>query len=263
MSSADTQRFHHDYPYRMKLQHPDFAELRIERKGRWIRIDPASAPEPGEIVVLTSLAAARADATRAALRAGVRLTVVSSPDVLGELRAVGPFEGVDAPAEIDGVGIRLHAYDAPRPTRVPAPARLKASLLGADPVGTLRRAVRRTSVDPVTPHVVEVRFEDGARLLHADLSLHADTSEAWVDDALARFGNPEWMIVGQPWQQADAVARLAPRFGARRVLVTELINSERRHEGLPTELVTPLRDRLVAAGVEAHVFATQTSYRFE
>ena len=51
MSRTETQRFHHDYPYRMKLQHPDFAELRVERKGRWIRIDPASAPEPGEIVV--------------------------------------------------------------------------------------------------------------------------------------------------------------------------------------------------------------------
>ena len=47
------------------------------------------------------------------------------------------------------------------------------------------------------------------------------------------------------------------------MLVTELINSERRELGLPTELVTPLRDRLHTAGIEAHVFATQASYRFE
>jgi hypothetical protein len=47
------------------------------------------------------------------------------------------------------------------------------------------------------------------------------------------------------------------------VLVAELVNGERRELGLGTELVTPWRDQLVAAGVDAHVFATQTSFRFE
>ena len=62
---------------------------------------------------------------------------------------------------------------------------------------------------------------------------------------------------------APFVGSLVDRFGAKRVLVTELQNSERREVGLPTELVTPTRDKLVAAGIEAHVFATQASYRFE
>ncbi len=266
MSRTETQRFHHDYPYRMKLQHPDFAELRVERKGRWIRVDPASAPEPGEVVVLTSMAPSRASGTVAAIRSGARPTVVSDPTVLAQLRAVGDLDAVEAPAEVDGVGITLHAYTPPSPSRVPAPARLRASIAGGDPVGTLKRAAARLR-DPApvaaAPHIVELRFEDGARLLHLDLALHVGTPGDWLDDALARFGNPEWLVVGQPWHEADAVARLAPRFGAKRVLVTELINAERRAAGLPTELVTPLRDRLVAAGVEAHVFATQTSYRFE
>jgi hypothetical protein len=65
------------------------------------------------------------------------------------------------------------------------------------------------------------------------------------------------------WGEGEALVRHVAAFGARRVLVAELTNAERREQGLPTALVTPIRDRLVAAGVEAHVFATQTSYRFE
>jgi hypothetical protein len=84
-----------------------------------------------------------------------------------------------------------------------------------------------------------------------------------VARAAARFGNAEWTVVGMAPGDGAAVVQWLPRFGPNRVLFAELVNGERRELGQPTELVTPWRDRLVAGGVETHVFATQTSFRFE
>ncbi len=255
-----TQKYHHDYPYRLRLQHPDFAELRIERRGRWFRIDAAELPEESEVVVLTAPSTTRVRATLAALRAGRRLSVVA-PEPLatwiagqGAVDLVGPV--------VDGLTVRFIPYTAPR-VGVPMAHMARATIAGARPLAALRRVAEQRRLPAGGPHAVEITFEDGARLLHLDLALHAATPSAWVDEVLAAHGSPEWLVVGLPWGETDAVARLAPRFGAKRVLVTELVNGERRELGLPTELVTPLRDRLHAGGVEAHVFATQTSYRFE
>ncbi len=259
-----TQPFHHDYPYRLKIQHFDLADLRLERKGRWLRVDPSTPPEEGEAVVLTSAAPGRVRATAEALRAGRSLMIVASAEVLAWARglATGSVEGHVDTAEIDGVRVELVPYAPPGTS-----SRRSATGLLRAAAGAARGVLARTAPDDgevgMAPSIVAFTFPDGARLLHMDLALHAATDARWLEGVVTRFGSPEWLVVGQPYGEAEAVARLAPRFSAKRVLVTELANGERRARGLPTELVTPLRDRLVAAGVEAHVFATQTSYRFE
>jgi len=253
-----TNAWHHDYPYRLKIQHFDSAELRLERKGRWIRVDPVEPVLDGDAVVLTSARPARARAVAAALREGRAFTLVASVEVLAWAKGLsGKLDGHADTADIDGVRVELLRY-------APAPAS------GSGPVGTFLRAAAavrarsRGEEDPgLAPSIAQFTFPDGARLVHLDLALHAGTDARWFEGVLERFGSPEWLIVGQPWGEGEGVARWTPRLGAKRVLVTELANGERRERGLPTELVTPLRDRLVAAGVEAHVFATQTSCRFE
>lgn len=248
-----TQKFHHDYPYRLRLQHPAYAELRLERRGRWIRVDPADAPAPEEIVLLTGAAPHRVRATVEAVRNGREPTVYAPAPLFDWLRGQGTVHGGPFPAEVDGVRIAALAYTPSRPA-TPLTALLRAPL---------RRLSGQARPPACDPHILSITFADGSRLLHLDLALHGGVSAEWVGRAVAAFGAPEWLVVGLPWGDSDALVEHLPGFSGGRVLVTELVNGERRELGLPTELVTPVRDRLVAVGVQAHVFATQTSYRFE
>ena len=247
-------RVAYDYPYRLKIEHADRAELRLSRRGRPIVFDPALAPTADDLVILTG--PDRLRATADAVRAGVRPTVLAAPEITEALAALGPMDTL-APttsphALPDGLVVSWLAY----PT-VPASPRTLRSMVA------LRGLRDRTRAPQVPARVWQLTFPDGARLLHLDLALHADTSPAWIDQAVAAFHGPEWILVGCAFGASTAVARWLPRFEGRRVMVVELVNSDRREQGLPVELVTPLRDRLVGLGVEAHVFATQASYRFE
>ena len=256
------ERVHHDYPYRLKLVHPDGAELRLERKGRWFRIDPAEAPAPNEVVVLTGSSPERVSVTAQALRDGASLTIVAAEPLLAFLKGIGSVEGYPFPSTVDGVPIDALPYVPVRGVK-PLSSFWMGSIRRPRPGNALRHLMERARLPEVEPCVLQFTFEDGARLVHLDLSLHRETAETWVDAAVARFGNPEWLVVGCPYGEAESVARHVARFAAKRVLVAEIINTSRRALGLPTELVTPLRDHLVTAGVEAHVFGTQTSFRFE
>ena len=133
-----TQSFHHDYPYRLRIQHPEYAEIRIERKGRFLRIDPADAPENDEIVVLTSPAPHRARATVEALREGRHLTVIAVPAVLDWLARAGAVDGHAFPHVVDGVSIDAMAYTAPTQAR-PLSHFFRASVIGARPDSLARR----------------------------------------------------------------------------------------------------------------------------
>jgi hypothetical protein len=250
------QAYHHDYPYRLKLLHPDYAEIRVERKGRHLRVDPAGDVGPEDVVVLTSAAPHRARATREAVRAGKRPYVVATEAVRAWLAGEGDLDGAAFPAEVDGVRIEAIPY-APPKTAKPLSAFLRASVAGARP------ALWRMSYPQLEPVVIQLTLPDGARLVHLDLALHRGTDEAWVARVAEQWNGAEWLLVGCAWGEGDGVAKHVARFGAKRVLLAELVNAERREQGLPTELVTPLRDRLHAAGLEAHVFATQAGYRFE
>ncbi len=221
--------------------------------------------EPGEddIVVLTGSTPTRIRGTVAALRAGRALTVVAADELFAWLGEQGRVVGGSAPRTLDGLAFDGMLYAPPAPRAGPALHFLQARVAAAHPRATLRRLADQVRGPGGEPWIVSITFPDGARLLHLDLSLHSRTDEAWLSRASARFGNAEWTVVGMGYGEGAAVAQKLARFGPNHVLFAELVNGERRELGLPTELVTPWRDRLHAAGVETHVFATQTSFRFE
>ena len=100
-------------------------------------------------------------------------------------------------------------------------------------------------------------------LLHLNLSLHADTPDPWIDDVCARFGAPEWLVVGIDHGHGDAVLERLPRFSARYVILTDLLAETRRELGLPVELLTPVGDRAKARGLDTYIFVSGAGLRFE
>lgn len=233
----------------------------MERPGRRVRVDPLVAPDAADIVVLTSASPGRIRGTVAALRNGTPLTVVAAPAIEEYLGRQGKITGGGS-REVEGLGIQLTAY-APAPAAKPREHFLKATVAAVRPGAALRRLAEVAQLPSVSPSIVEFRFPDGARLLHLDLSLHSATPEAWLAEVSAAQGNAEWTLAGVAYGEGAGFVRHISRFGANRLLLAELGNGERRELGLPTELVTPWRDRVVNSGIETHVFATQTSVRFE
>lgn len=249
----------YDYPYRLRLSHNGRAEIRLERKGRRIVFDPVDRPTPDDIVVLTGPAADRLRGVTEAVRAGVKPTVVAPTSLLELLSKEGRLEGHSTPVELDGVRFVSLGY-------VPAPSRPSDALrlpLAAGPLSALRAISERVRQPGAEPHVYQLTFPDGARLVHLDLSLHRETTAEWVEQVREQVAGPDWLIVGCPHGEREGVLRWLPRFSPVRTLVAELVNTERKELGLPIELVTPLRDQLVGLGLEVHVFAPLSGYRFE
>ncbi len=249
----------YDYPYRLRFSHHGRAEIRVERKGRRIVFDPVERPTPDDLVVLTGPAADRQRGVVEALRAGVRPTVIAPGSLREMLSKEGPMEGYSTPIELDGVRFASLGY-VPSPSRPGDALRLP---LAAGPLTALRAFSERVRQPEAEPHIMQLTFPDGTRLLHLDLSLHRETTAEWVEQAREHYASPDWLIVGCPYGERAAVQKWLPRFSPARTLVAELVNTERKSLGLPTELVTPLRDQLVGLGLEVHVFAPQSGYRFE
>lgn len=225
--------------------------------------DPVTTPEEADIVVLTGPSPTRLRGTLAALKQGRTLTVVAPDSIFEYLGRHGKVIGGPAPRQIEDLGIDGMLYAPPSPNLGALAPFQRASVAAARPAAALRRLAEQARGASGEPWIVELKFGDGSRLLHLDLALHQRADDQWVSRAAARFGNPEWIVVGAAHGEGPGLLRWLPRFGPNRVLLAELVNSERRELGQATELVTPWRDRLVGAGIDAHVFATQTSFRFE
>lgn len=253
------RKVQHDFLWRLRLTHPDRAEVRVEWAGRPVVFDPVEV-QRGDLVVLTSAEPDRTRGTAAAVAAGLAPDVVADPALLEHLKAQGALGSASCSGgTIDGLTLRAVPYPALTGVR-PLPERLRAGALR--PRAALDSLRARAGRPDVAPRVWELTLPDGGRLVHADLCLHRDTPAAFFDSVQALRG-ADWLLIGCPYGESDAVAAHAHRLGGKQVLVTELVNGERRARGLPCEGVTLLRDRLHAAGLAAHVFATQASYRFE
>lgn len=251
----------HDFIWKLRLTHPDRAELRLEWKGRPIVIDPVDVL-PGDLVLLTSASPDRIRGTAAAVAKGDRPDVVADPAVLEWLKRQGPLGAASASdGVVAGVTFRSVPY-TPVPETRPVSYFLKASIGALRPRATLGGIRERASLPEAQPRVWELTLPDVGRLLHLDLALHRQTPAAWLD-AMKDFHDADWVIVGSAWGENDGVSNHIRAFKPKQLLITELINGERRARGLPCEGVTILRDRLHEVGESAHVFATQASYRFE
>lgn len=257
----------HDFIWKVRLTHPDRADVRVEWAGRPFVFDPVD-PVEGDRVILTGAGPDRVRGTAAAVANGMKPDVIADRAILDWLGGLGPLGAADLPdCEVDGVRVRSLPYAAPSVAR-PLTHFLKASLgvfrpsRGFGPLRTARESAGREPVAGVAPRIWELALPGAGRLVHLDLALHGELSPAWLV-ASADFAGADWVIAGCAFGEAEAVARHLPHFAGKQILVTDLVNGERRARSLPVEGITPLRDRLHGLGLPAHVFATQASYRFE
>lgn len=260
-----------NFPWALRLELEGGASLRIERRGRWFRVDPTRPDAPwaplgevpcatplrdDEVVLLTAAEPERVEATVEARGRGVAPPVLAQPELLAYVG--GP--GHTPPAEIDGVAVSFLPY-APAP--VPRAERLRGWVAAARAPRRLLQRVQQDKLPAAPPVAFQLRFPDGRRLAYLGLALHSQTPAAWVEQAIAAYGGADWLITGVVEGEQAALAQALPRFAGKRVLVADLTGDLRRAAGLPHGLLTPLVDGLVEAGIDAYVFATRSSFRFE
>jgi len=224
--------------------------------------DPFEEPEGDPLVLLTGEESDRLDGAQAAVQAGRKPEVLAAQGLLDWLGEQGEVVGHLPPVQVDGVAIDAVPY-APIPFATPREAVRKAWSGLRRPDLAAQRLLRRAGRPGTDPLVVALTLPDGSRLVHLGCALHAETPQIELDRLVRRFGGADWLLVGVDFQEQAAVEAALPRFEARTVLVTDVHNEIRRHLGLPTELLTPLVDRLVAAGLSAHPLSRGASYRFE
>jgi hypothetical protein len=236
--------------------------LRLDRPGRTLRFDPRAPPAADDVVALTWAWPEHVDGTAAAAAAGARPTVVAPSAVLQWIAARGDVDGGAAQLQVDGMHIEQEPY-APIPWATPSEAVFKAASALRRPDRALRRLALRRGRPSAPPVVTRVTFPDGEQLVHLNLSLHAGTEAPWADALSGRWGGARWLIVGVDHGHDDAVLRHLPAFQARHIILTDLLSETRRALGLPTRLLTPLRDRAVAQGLDAYVLVSGAALRFE
>lgn len=251
-----------NFPWELRIELEGSASLKVERKGRTVRFDPIDAPAADDIVVLTWSESQRVAATAEALQAGVHPTVVASAELGPWLDEQGATGRPTAPCTVDGVEIELMAYQ-PIPYAEGAELGYKVVSALSDPLGAARRLRRRARLPKSAPVVVGLRLPSGQRLVHLNLSLHRHTPADWLEQAVARFGGADWVVVGVDYGHDEAFYQQISRFEPGHLLVADLVGDDRRAMGLPTGVLTPLVDRLVADGHSAYVFPCRSSLRFE
>ncbi|HCH65171.1 MAG TPA: hypothetical protein DFR83_20370, partial [Deltaproteobacteria bacterium] len=247
---------------RLRIEHEGALSLRMDRRGRPIRFDPISTPSADAIVILTGAWPEQLVATRDAVRAGQSPTVVAPPPIIDWLSSQGAVRTVPTATEIDGLTVEQRAF-SPIPYATPLETVFKLQSALRRPDRAARRLVQRVEMPRCAPMVTRVRFPDGNHLVHASLCLHDGTPDAWFAKLVADWARPEWLLLGVDFGQGDAAIARAGDFNARHILVTDLLSDLRRSLGLPTELLTPVRDNMLNRGLAADVFVSGAGLRYE
>lgn len=228
-----------DFSWQLRLSHEGRAGIIVERPGRRLRFDPCTPSVSDDLVVLTG-----ADPFASEYVGSISNVV----------RAHGPDEVF---TEIDGLRFEGVSY-APPPSDSTF-ARLTSA--AKEPGDAAKRWMAKRSPEPSV--VWQITFPSGDRLVHLGNAIHGATDVGWAANIVTRFGCPRWLIVGAPYGHEDAIVQRVPAMDAEYTLVTDLQSDIRRAAGRPTSLVTPLVDRLEAAGVPVMIFVPQSSIRFE
>lgn len=253
-----------DYPWRLRIEHEGLMSLRLDRRGRCVRVNPKAAPDPADILILTGVWPEHLDGAKAAVAEGRRPTVLAPEPVLEWLAKSGELSPDSHPQrlEVDGISIERRSF-VPIPYSTPREALYKLQSAVLRPDRAALRLLRRRGYPKADSSVFQLTLRGGARVAYLGLALHDGTPADWLEQVVADWGQSEWLMVGVDYGHGDSVLGHVGRFGARHILFTDLLCELRESLGLPTELLTPFRDHAVTQGLEADVFVSGAGLRYE
>jgi hypothetical protein len=94
-------------------------------------------------------------------------------------------------------------------------------------------------------------------------AIHASTNPQKLQKWSQEFGNPEWTLSGVDVGHQESWLTQIPQFTNGAILLCDILGDSRRANGLSTPLLTPVVDRAVSKEINAFVFATYASYRYD
>ena len=250
------------YPWRLRIHHEGGTSIRLEKPGPWIRFDPRKVDDVNHLHLLHAATSTSIRGLEQAIETGHQPTVVASSECLGRLPSLGQANKHTPPVELDGLVIRSLPY-TPRVAEDAEPLLRKLGRAVRYPDQAARRLLEGQKEAEESPSIFDIQLPDGGRLLHLHLSLHDQTPGAWLEEVCTEFRGADWILVGVPFGQDEAVIRHLPGFEGKLLLLTDLINDQRATAGLPTSVLTPTVDRLKTNGLSAFPFSAGSSYRFE
>jgi len=218
----------------MEIEHLGMSGLALRWPDATLAVDP---PTPRrETTLLTWSEAERV----AGARPGPRFA--AAPALLSWLGLTGVALADGQEVALAGFQLWSMAYQ-PIPYAVPAEALRKTASALRRPRRALRRLAHTLRRPGDLPRVVRVR-RAGWTVALLGQSLHRFTDEAALAPLLAACAGADVLIAGTDYEDERATGRLMGRFGARHVVLADLIGPVRRALDLP---VRPLSAALEAA----------------
>jgi L-ascorbate metabolism protein UlaG (beta-lactamase superfamily) len=189
-----------------------------------------------------------------------RPRVVASRPVLDWVATQGGIEAVEADCEVTGTFVEALPYEIAEPERGTRD-KLRAAL--TSPKFAAERFRGRRGLPETQPFAWRWKIPNNHLVVHLGLSLHDHTSAAWLEQCRVWCEGATAVVAGYPIGQSEAFIAHIMALKPRRVLIMDQTNDLRRDAGLPAEIITPVRDTLVARGVEAHPLVSGVSLRFD
>ncbi|MFH1466042.1 MAG: hypothetical protein ABIO70_16780, partial [Pseudomonadota bacterium] len=137
---------------------------------------------------------------------------------------------------------------------------LGSSLRG--PLRAARRLATRARLPSAPPVALRLTFPDGRVLVHLSCALHQGTPDEWVARVAPAWAGADWLVACWDYGEEPAFRARIRAFGARTLVLADLVGDVRRGLGLPCDILSPAADALNAEGQHTLVLASQTTLRF-
>ncbi|MGC6509390.1 MAG: hypothetical protein ACON4U_13300 [Myxococcota bacterium] len=248
-------------PWKLRLYHHGFAHISLSWEGRDIHFCPIEPIEEDAVAVVLWSWPEHLQGCIDTLKQGRTLTLVAPPEIIDYLSTFGRVIG-SSHFEEAGLVIDLHPYEPIPEWSIRGGAeRIKAGL--QRPFRTLRRLHKKRQIPPCEPHIANIIFPSGARLVHLNTALHNTTVPSQLTEWSQQFGDPDWTLSGLDVGHHESWYNQIVQFTTGAILLCDLLGDSRRRNGMSTPLLTPIVDTAVTKNINAFVFATYASYRYD
>lgn len=248
-------------PWKLRLYHHGFAHISLSWEGRDIHFCPIEPIGENDVAVVLWSWPEHLKGCIETLKQGRTLTVVAPREIIQFLSSFGRVIGASHFEEA-GLSIELFPYEPIPEWSVRGGAeRIKAGV--QRPLRALRRLYKKSQFPESDPHIANITFPSGARLVHLNTALHNTTVPSQLTQWSHQIGNPDWTLSGLDVGHHDSWYAQIQQFTNGAILLCDLIGDSRRSNGMSTPLLTPIVDAAVTKNINAFVFATYASYRYD